>query len=89
VLDLRVAGVTGVLGGSFLGGVSIAALMVADVPAGAALTAASFGLLGILGTFTRLRDWRAARGVRPRWTSKDRAWMRSAGVRLPEPRERL
>jgi hypothetical protein len=62
--------VTGVLGGSFMGGTVIAALMVADVPLGAALAAASFGALGVLGALVRLRR---------RWRCRGR------GMRLPPP----
>jgi len=49
--------VTGVLGGTFLVGAAVVALMVADVPAGAVVTGAAFGALGLLGAFVRVRDY--------------------------------
>jgi len=73
VLDLREAGVTGVIGGTIVMSGVIAGLAVADAPVAFAAVVA-FGLMGVLGAWVRLRGhWRA----------------RSLGMRLPPPARRL
>jgi hypothetical protein len=73
--------VTGLIGGTFLGGAAIVSLAVADVPAGALAAGAAFGMLGLAAAWTRWRSrshgmrlpppprkLRAA-VARPRWTT--------------------
>jgi hypothetical protein len=53
--------VTGVIGGSIVASGAVAGLLIADMPL-ALVAAALFGLMGMLGIWTRLRRWRPGPG---------------------------
>lgn len=52
---------TGVIGGSIVASGAVAGLLIADMPL-ALVAAALFGLMGMLGIWTRLRRWRPGPG---------------------------
>jgi hypothetical protein len=80
--------VTGMLGGGIVGCGLLTCLVIADMPLALA-TAAMFGLMGSLGAWMHLRDWRRSRTLRfrlrvlrdrlravctrPRWTKEETA----------------
>jgi hypothetical protein len=53
--------VTGVIGGSIVASGAVAGLLIADMPL-ALVAAALFGIMGMLGIWTRLRRWRPGPG---------------------------
>ena len=56
---------TGIIGGTFLGGASVAAFAAADVPVAAFATAAAFSVLGLLGAWVRIRGYFRSRRFPP------------------------
>ncbi len=84
----------GAVGGTIMTCGLIAAVIIADVPVGY-VALAPLGVLGAAVALTRLRGQgrhaaRRARAAaaRPRWTDKDREWLRERGAVLAGPQEK-